>query len=112
MVTAAAIAFHPTLMRPSRFLRLRAGAAPRRRIAQFFEALPELPIELGAFSRVPVAPMARFTRLVEILADVPQLRDVFSLDDVERFERDVSERLDSCVPLHRIAFDLGGDLRR
>jgi hypothetical protein len=42
--------------------------------------------------------MTGFTRLVEILADVPQLVDVFSLDDVERFERDISERLDSRVP--------------
>src|SRR5882672_8996771 len=79
---------------------------------ELLQPTSELLIELGAFARVPVAPMTRFTRLVEILADVPQLVDVFSLDDIERFERHISERLDSCVPLPRITFDLRGDLRR
>src|SRR2546426_11286155 len=96
---------------PSPFLRRRSGVAARRLPAEFLQAPSELLIELGAFAGVPVAPMTRFTRLVEILADVPQLVDVFSLDDVERFERHISERLDSCVPLHRITFDLRADLR-
>ena len=56
--------------------------------------------------------MTGFARLVEILADVPQLGDIFSLHHVERFERDVSHGLDARVPLDRIAFDLRGDLRR
>src|SRR5204862_3386445 len=114
MVTAAAITrLDPSLMcGPSLFLRLRAAVAARRLPAELLQAAPELLIELGAFAGVPVAPMTRFTRLVEVLADVPQLLDVFSLGDVERLERHVSERLDSRVPLHRITLDLRGDLRR
>src|SRR5216117_1382572 len=96
----------------SLILRLRAGVAARRLLVELLQAAPELLIELGAFTRVPVAPMTRLTCLVEILADVPQLVDVFSPDDVERFERHIAERRDSCVPLHRITFDLRGDLRR
>src|SRR5438093_7714768 len=101
MVTAAAITrLDPSLMcGPSLFLRLRAAVAARRLPAELLQAAPELLIELGAFAGVPVAPMTRFTRLVEILADVPQLLDVFSVGDVERLERHVSERLDSRVPL-------------
>src|SRR5947208_3544254 len=114
MVTAAAITrLDPSLMcGPSLFLRLRAAVAARRLPTELLQAAPELLIELGAFAGVPVAPMTRFTRLVEVLADVPQLLDVFSLGDVERLERHVSERLDSRVPLHRITLDLRGDLRR
>src|SRR5262245_33772805 len=56
--------------------------------------------------------MTRFARLVEILTDVPQLVDVFSPRDIERFERHISERLDSGVPLHGIALDFRGDLGR
>src|SRR6267142_4319490 len=114
MAAAAAITcLDPNLIcGASLFLRLRAGVAARRLIAELLQAALELLIELGAFAWVPVAPVTRFTRPVEILADVPQLVDVFSLDDIERFERHISERLDSGVPLHRITFDLRGDLRR
>src|SRR5207247_1101178 len=74
MVTAAAITcLNPNLIcGPSLFRRLRAGGAAQRLLAQFLQAALELLIELGAFARVPVAPMTRLARLVEILADVPQ----------------------------------------
>src|SRR5438093_77036 len=77
MVTAAAITrLDPSLMcGPSLFLRLRAAVAARRLPTELLQAAPELLIELGAFAGVPVAPMTRFTRLVEVLADVPQLLD-------------------------------------
>src|SRR5262245_28692694 len=75
----------------SLFSRLRAAGPARRLLAEFFETPFELPVELGAFARIPVAAMARFTCFVEIFADVPQLVHVFSPGDVERFERHISE---------------------
>src|SRR5438874_3412139 len=112
--TATAIAcLDPNLIcGPSLLPRLHAGVAARRLLAELLQAAPELLIELGAFARIPVAPMTCLTRLVEILADVPQLVDVFSLDDVDRFERHIPERLDACVPFDRITFDFRGDLCR
>jgi len=79
---------------------------------ELVEAPLQLPIELGAFAWIPVAAMARLARLVEILADVPQLGDVLPLRDVERLERHVSQRFDARIPLDGIALHLGGDLRR
>src|SRR5215468_2581400 len=98
------------MMRPSPPLRLRGGAGGRL-IAVLLQTAFELLIELRILARIPVAAMARLACLVEVLADIPQLLDIFPLGYVERLERHVSERLDACVPFHGITLDFRGDLR-
>src|SRR3954468_14632239 len=112
MIAAAAATYlDPDVMcGPSSFLRRRGGAAAWRPGAEFLETASEFSVELRALARVPVAAMTRFARFVEILADVPQLGDIFSLRDVERFESNVAQRFDAGVPFDRVAFPLGSDL--
>src|SRR5262245_8695964 len=112
-IPAAMTGFHPTFMAgPSRLRPLGGGAAGLGLLAEFLQAAFEVLIELRVLARIPVAAVARFAGFVEVLADVPQLLDVFSFGHVEGLESHVSERLDSRVPLDRVAFDFRGDLRR
>src|SRR5438309_11447714 len=72
----------------------------------------ELAVKLGGFAGIPVASVTVFTRLFEIIGRVPQLVHILAPYDVEGFETDISQRLDSRVPFHRIGFELRRDLIR
>src|SRR5262245_1159819 len=110
-IAAAVTGLDATFMAGPSLLRLLCGGGALRLLAEVLQTAFELLIERRVLARIPVAAMARFARLVEVLADVPQFLDIFSPGHVERLERHVSERLDACVPFHGIALDLRGDLR-
>src|SRR6185503_16540357 len=113
-MTAAAwnICVDPVLMSYI-LLFLRFCRSDRRRLpAEFLQAATEVPIERRIFARIPVAPVTVFTRLVQNLSGIPHRADIPLLDDLENGERGISQGLDSRIPFHRVAFDLGRDLSR
>jgi hypothetical protein len=54
--------------------------------------------------------VAAFTRVVEVLARVPQLLGVFPLHDVQHLKANIPQGLDPGIPLDRIFFDLRRNL--
>src|SRR6187431_2980056 len=108
--TAFATRIPGTPRRRSALLRRHSDrdASVGTRAVQFGEATIE-PFEQEPIARVPVFDVTAFAGLVEVFTRVPQLFGGLPLDDVERLQPDVAQRLNLGLPEHRVLLDLGLD---